>query len=185
MLLKSHRLGHRATLEIDDLVDTPLLVTRRGFASREWFDTATQVGHMRPHLLLESAAPSTLVALAQAGYGIAIVASTVRIPLGRVRAVPLVQRGAPIGRWLSIASDPRRFLAPFAEQFVEELVAHSKRAAAAKLGFTRRLPLLPRPKEVTSIHESPCYQAGPFFRPFSFVSGRVRCRRQDRAATDA
>ena len=107
---------------------------------------------MRPHVLLESGAPSTLVVLAQAGYGIAIVASTVRIPRGRVRVVPLVQRGAPIGRWLSIAWDPRRFLAPFAEQFVEELVVYSKRDAAAKPGFTRRLPLLPRPKEPASIH---------------------------------
>jgi LysR family cyn operon transcriptional activator len=151
VLLKSHRLGRRATLEIDDLVDTPLLLTRRDFASREWFDTASQVGHMRPRVLLESGAPSTLVALAQAGYGIAIVPSTVRIPRGGVRAVPLVQRGAPIGRWLGIAWDPRRFLAPFAEQFVEELVAHSKRDAAAKRG-TRRLPLLPRPKEPASIH---------------------------------
>jgi len=142
----------RSTLEIDDLVDTPLLLTRRGFASREWFDTTIQVGHMGPHVLLESGAPSTLVVLAQAGYGIAIVASTVRIPRGRVRVVPLVQRGAPIGRWLSIAWDPRRFLAPFAEQFVEELVAHSKRDAAAKPGFTRGLPLLPRPKEPASIH---------------------------------
>jgi LysR family transcriptional regulator, cyn operon transcriptional activator len=41
VLLKSYRRGHRATLEIDDLVDMPLLLTRRGFASREWFDTAT------------------------------------------------------------------------------------------------------------------------------------------------
>ena len=146
MLLKSHRLGHRATLEIDDLVDTPLLLTRRGFASREWFDTATQVGHMRPHVLLESGAPSTLMAPAQAGYGIAIVASTVQIPRGRVRVVPLVQRGAPIGRWLGIAWDPRRFLAPFAEQFVEELVAYCRGAAANP--FIRRAPPLPRPKEL-------------------------------------
>jgi LysR family cyn operon transcriptional activator len=152
VLPKSHRLGHRATLEVDDLADAPLLLTRRGFASRECFDTATQVRHMRPYVLLESGAPSTLVALAQAGYGIAIVASTVRIPRGRVRGVPLFQRGAPIGRWLSIAWDPRRFLAPFAEQFVEELVAYSKRDVAAKPGFTRRLPLLPRPKEAASIH---------------------------------
>jgi hypothetical protein len=55
-------------------------------------------------------------------------------------------------RSMSIAWDPRRFLAPFAEHFVEELVAHSKRDAAAKPGFTRRLPLLPRPKEPASIH---------------------------------
>jgi len=108
---------------------------------------------MRPHVLLESGAPSTLGAMPQAGYGIAIVASTVRIPRGRVRAVPLVQHGAPIGRWLSIAWNPRRFLAPFAERFVEEIVAHSKRDDAAKPGFTRCLPLPPRPKEPASIRE--------------------------------
>jgi hypothetical protein len=38
-------------------------------------------------------------------------------------------------------------LCPRSEQFVEELVARSKRDAAAKPGFTRRLPPLPRPKE--------------------------------------
>jgi len=152
VLQKSHRLGRRATLEIHDLVDMPLLLTRRDFASREWFDTASQVAHVRPRMLLESGAPATLVALARAGYGIAIVPSTVRIPRGGVRAVPLVQRGMPIGRWLGIAWDARRFLAPFAEEFVEELVAHSKRDAAAKPGFTRRLPMLPLPKEPTSIH---------------------------------
>ncbi len=34
VLPKSHRLARRTTLEIDDLVDTPLLLTRRDFASR-------------------------------------------------------------------------------------------------------------------------------------------------------
>ena len=40
--------------------------------------------------------------------------------------MPLVQRGVSIGGWLSIAWDPRRFLAPYAERFAEELVAHSR-----------------------------------------------------------
>lgn len=145
VLPKSHRLGRRATLEIDDLADAPLLVPRREFASRGWFDAASQAAHMRPRVLLESGAPSTLVALAQAGYGIAIVPSSVRISGGGVRAVPLVQRGLPIGRWLGVAWDPRRFLAPYAEQFVEELVAYCRRAPANR--FTRRAPPLPRPKE--------------------------------------
>ena len=139
-------LGRRATLEVAELVDSPLLLTRRDFASREWFDAACQVMHMRPRVLLESGAPSTLVALAQAAYGIAIVPSNVRIPRKGLRAVPLVQRGAPIGRWLSLAWDPRRFLAPYAEEFVEELVDHATRASA-KSAFTRRAPALPRPKE--------------------------------------
>jgi DNA-binding transcriptional LysR family regulator len=99
-------------------------------------------------VLLESGAPSALVALAQAGYGIAIVPSNVRIPRG-LRALPLVQRGAPIGRWLGIGWDPRRFLAPYAEQFVDELVAYAERASA-KPHFTGRGPSLPRPKEPAS-----------------------------------
>ena len=40
--------------------------------------------------------------------------------------MPLVQRGVSIGGWLSVAWDPRRFLAPYAERFAEELVAHSR-----------------------------------------------------------
>jgi DNA-binding transcriptional LysR family regulator len=89
------------------------------------------------------------LALAQAGYGIAIVPSNVRIPRRGLRAVPLVQRGVPIGRWLNLAWDPRRFLAPYAEQFVEELVAHAQRASA-KRGYIRRAPPLPRPKAPAS-----------------------------------
>ncbi len=138
--------GRRATMEITELGDSPMLLTRRDFASREWFDAACHVSHMRPRVLLESGAPSTLVALAAAGYGIAIVPSNVRIPRARVRAVPLVQRGASIGRWLGVAWDPRRFLAPYAEEFVDELAAYAGRAAA-KPAFVRRAPPLPRPKE--------------------------------------
>ena len=149
VLPRSFRLGRRTTLEIAELADSPLLLTRRDFASREWFDAACQLAHLRPRVLLESGAPSTLVALARVGYGVAVVPSNVRIPRNGVRAVPLVQRGAPIGRWLSLAWDPRRFLAPYAEDFVEELVVYTTRASA-KPAFARRAPALPRPKETPS-----------------------------------
>src|SRR4029077_2793814 len=144
VLPKSQRLGRGATLEIGELADAPLLLTRRDFASREWIEAACQVAHMRPRVLLESGAPSTLVALAQAAYGIAIVPSNVRIPRRGLRIVPLVQHGVPIGRWVNLAWDPRRFLAPYAEQFVEELVRHTQRASANP-GYTRRAPPLPNP----------------------------------------
>ena len=146
VLPKSSRLGHRATLEISELAEAPLLLTRRDFASREWFDAACQIARVRPRVLLESGAPSTLVALARVGYGVAVVPSNVRVPRDGLRAVPLVQRGTPIGRWLSIAWDPRRFLAPYAEDFVEELAAYAKRAWT-KPGLAGRAPRMPRPKE--------------------------------------
>ena len=146
---ESHRLARGATLEIEDLGDEPLLVTRRDFASREWFDLACQLAHVHPRVLLESGAPSTLVALAQASHGIAIVPSSVRIPQGRLRALPLVQRGAPIGRWLSLAWDPRRFMPPYAKEFVDELVAYA-RDVSVKPPYIRRAPPLPRPREQTA-----------------------------------
>src|SRR5207248_5679120 len=38
-----HRLGRRATLEIADLADEPLLLLQRGFGSRAWLDAACQI----------------------------------------------------------------------------------------------------------------------------------------------
>ena len=49
-------------------LQTPrLLLLRRDFASRDWFDTACQTARLRPRVLLESAAPHTLFALAATG----------------------------------------------------------------------------------------------------------------------
>jgi DNA-binding transcriptional LysR family regulator len=62
------------------------------------------------------------MALAQIGYGIAVVPSTVLVP-ERLRAVPLVQRKTSIGRWMTIAWNSRRSLSAYAKQFVDELVA--------------------------------------------------------------
>jgi len=146
VLPPSHRRTRGATLEIAELADAPLLVPRRDFASREWFDAAAQAAQLRPRILLESGAPSTLVALAQAGYGVAIIPSNVRMPGAPLRILPLVQRGAPIGRWANVAWDARRFLAPYAEQFIDELVVYARRGAATP-AFIRRAPPLPRSKE--------------------------------------
>jgi len=141
-----HRLSRRATLEVADLADEPLLLLRRDFASRAWFDTACQAAHVRPRVLLESAAPHTIVALAGSDYGIAILPSTVHVPPGMARALPLVHRGKSLGRWAGIAWDPQRFLPPYAEQFVKELVAHARRDYPGR-DFVKRAPPIPRPKE--------------------------------------
>jgi DNA-binding transcriptional LysR family regulator len=146
--LPSRGAGRESTLEIDALADEPLLLLRRDFASREWFDAACQIAHLRPRVLLESGAPLTLVALALAGYGVAVLPSNVRIPPRRLRVTPLVQRGTPIGRWLSVAWDPRRFLSPYAEQFVDEVVSYA--AGRAEPAFLRQAPPLPRPSASVS-----------------------------------
>jgi LysR family cyn operon transcriptional activator len=146
VLPEGHSLSGRTLLEIRELADEPLLLLRPGFATLAWFEAACHVAHIKPRVLLHSAAPHTIVALAKSGYGIAVVPSQMRIPREGVRIIPLVHRGASIGRWAIIAWDPQRFLAPYAKQFVEELVASVRRAHPGR-DLTRRAPPLPRPKE--------------------------------------
>jgi DNA-binding transcriptional LysR family regulator len=146
VMSKKHRLSRHRKLDIGELKDEPLLLLHRTFASRDWVDTACKVAHIQPRILLESAAPQAIMALAASGYGIALVPSTVIIPHGSVCAVPLTQRGATIGRWLTVAWDPQRFLAPYAGQFIKELVAHCRREYPGR-EFRRQAPPPPRPKE--------------------------------------
>jgi DNA-binding transcriptional LysR family regulator len=95
--------------------------------------------------LVESASPHTIIALAGAGHGVAVVPSTVRIPRGSVRAMPLVRGAVTLGNWVIVAWDPQRFLALYAEQFVEELVAFCRRAHPGREFI--RCAQLPWPKE--------------------------------------
>jgi DNA-binding transcriptional LysR family regulator len=143
-LPSAHRLARQAVLEIAELADEPLLLPQRGFGSREWFDIVCDVAHIRARVLLESAAPHTLVALAAADYAIAILPSNAGVQSNGVRPIPLVHRGASIGRWAHIAWDPQRFLASFAEHFVTELKAHCRRDFPGR-EIIRRAPPLPNP----------------------------------------
>jgi DNA-binding transcriptional LysR family regulator len=141
----THRLSRRGTLDITELMDDRLLLLGRGFASREWFYSTCEVAQIRPRVILESLAPQTLIALARRGYGVAVVPSMVLIPPGNVRAVPVLHRRVPIGRWMIATWNPQRFLAPYARQFIEEIVASTRRDYPGRQ-FTRRAPPLPRPK---------------------------------------
>jgi DNA-binding transcriptional LysR family regulator len=146
VVANEHRLSRRRTIEIAELADESLLLLRSEFASREWFETACRVARIRPRVLLESGAPHTSVALAAAGYGIAVVPSTVVIPAGRVRGIPLMQRGTAVGRWLRVAWQPQRFLSVFAERFIAELSVHCRRGYPGR-EFNRHTPALPRPTD--------------------------------------
>ena len=79
VLWEKHRLSRRRTLDVAELVEEPLLLLHRSFGSRQWFDAACSVAHIRPHVLMESAVPHSIIALTAVGYGIAVVPSTVLI----------------------------------------------------------------------------------------------------------
>jgi DNA-binding transcriptional LysR family regulator len=144
VLPKRHRLARGATLDVAELADCRLMVGS-GFASRVWFEAACQVAHVKPQIVLESAAPHTLIALVKSGYGIAVLPSPASIPSDAVRALPLVHRGASIGRWAVAAWDPQRFLPRYVEDFIDDLEARCARDYPGRT-LARRAPLLPRPE---------------------------------------
>jgi LysR family transcriptional regulator, cyn operon transcriptional activator len=143
---EGHALHRHRTLEMSRLAGEPLLLLRRGFGSREWFDMACQAARLQPSILLESSAHNAVIGLAAAGYGIGILPSAVRLPGQGLRAIPLVHRAAPIGRWTMLAWDPQRFLAPYVRTFIDELVVHAQQAYPGR-DLMRRTPHLRRPRE--------------------------------------
>jgi LysR family cyn operon transcriptional activator len=149
VVTRTHRFAKRAVLEFAELADEPVVVLRREFGSRTWFDAACHVARVHPSVLLESSVPQTLIELAATGYATAILPSTASLPAAGVSVVPLVYRGASLGRWLSIGWDGERFLAPYAAQFIDELVASTKREFPGR-DVIRRAPALPKPNETVA-----------------------------------
>jgi DNA-binding transcriptional LysR family regulator len=141
----SHRFGRKSSVEIADLADVPLLLLQRSFASRGWFDAACHNADVNPPIVLESGAPATLMALAASGDGAAIVPSNVSVPRNGVRVIPVTYRGMPIGRWVLASWDGRRSFPPFAQHFVDELVAHARRNYPGR-EIIKRVPPLRRLK---------------------------------------
>jgi DNA-binding transcriptional LysR family regulator len=146
VLPHAHRLARRAKVDIIDLAGEPMALPCREFPMRGWIDAAFDAANVRPKLLLESAVPHTLVAVAAANFAIAVVQSNVPIHHKGVRTIPLVVRGASIGIWSAIAWHPRRFLPPYAQRFIEEFASFAPHANPGR-DVIRRAPALPRPKE--------------------------------------
>jgi DNA-binding transcriptional LysR family regulator len=141
-----HRLSHRAVLDVSELTDEPLLRLNAGFASHQWFAAACQVAHVRLRVLVESGVPQTLIALARAGHGIALVPSAVQCPRAGIGVAVVTHNGLSIGRWAVAAWDVKRAFPRYAAQFVEELEIQCRRNYPGRLYF-RRAPPLPRPRE--------------------------------------
>src|SRR5262245_14566735 len=66
----SARLKRRSTIEIRELAREPLLLLSRDFGTRQLFDAACRIAQFLPRIVLESAAPDSLITLAGADHGI-------------------------------------------------------------------------------------------------------------------
>src|SRR5262245_16849091 len=136
----------RSTLEIVELAHEPLLLLGRDFGTRQLFDAACRIIHLQPRCVLESTEPHSLIALAEARHGIAIVPSTVQFMSKMTRIMPILQNGKLLGTWSTVAVDDRGTLAADAVAFVQELTVYTRRAFPEKQ-FNRVSPPLPQPTD--------------------------------------
>jgi len=146
VLPQAHALSRARCLDIAKLAGEPLLLLNRSFASRQWFDAACQAANVVPNVRLESGAPNAILGLAEAGYGIAILPSMLRLTRKGLRALALVNGQTSIGKWTRLAWDPERFLAPYVAAFREALIRHAQRTYPGRT-LIGRAPALTRPLE--------------------------------------
>ena len=140
-------LGRAArAIEVVDLADEPLLLLNRDFGTRQLFDAACRITHIRPRGVMESNEVHSLIALAEAGHGIAVVPSTVRFVSRKIRIMPIVQDGKSLGTWSAVVWDLRRSLPVYGEAFIAELEAYTRRTFPGKQ-FNAAAPPLPRPRD--------------------------------------
>jgi DNA-binding transcriptional LysR family regulator len=119
-------LADRKALAVTELVGIPLLLLGRDFQTRELFDEACQAVHFEPSVRLESRSPQSLVALAEAGHGIAIVPSAVSLDASRVAIAGMIDGVRPLGSWAHAVWDPHRYLPTYARGFIEVLEDYAK-----------------------------------------------------------
>jgi DNA-binding transcriptional LysR family regulator len=118
------RLGTDGSVEIAELASFPLLQTTQDFAMRRNFDAACRLAGFTPNYVLETRAPHALLAMAEAGHGVAIIPSALRLHGYRVRVMRVTFQGKPIDEPLAMVFDKRRPLPAYAKAFCEMLAAH-------------------------------------------------------------
>jgi DNA-binding transcriptional LysR family regulator len=127
MLAASHprlKLGKGGKVEIAQLAPYPLLQISTEFVIRKTFDAACRLAGLVPNILLESRAPHALLAMAEAGHGVAIIPSALRTHHYRLRIVRVTYGGRALLEPLTMLSDKRRPLPRYAAAFCEMLAEH-------------------------------------------------------------
>jgi DNA-binding transcriptional LysR family regulator len=134
------RVGIRA-IEVARLAPYPLLLLNSGYGLRRAFDAACRLAGLTPNIRLETRSPHTLLALAEARHGVAIIASTFQAKRYNLKIAPITFRGAKLREPLAVLWDKRRPLPKYATAFCQMWAEHVR----AVFPITRPTAPLPRP----------------------------------------
>ncbi len=117
----SSSLGKGPSVEISRLVSHPLLLLTPNFVFRRVFDAACRLAHLKPNIFIESRAPHTLLALAEARHGVAIIPSQLQARDYQLRIAALTYQGRPLRTPMVILWDKQRPLPRYAKAYCEML----------------------------------------------------------------
>lgn len=112
-------------IEIGRLATYPLLMLTSDFMFRRTFDAACRIAGLKPNISFESRHPHTLLAMADAGHGIAIVPSILRTHYHSLRIVAVTYRGKRLREQAIILWDRRRPRPRYAVAFCEMLAEYA------------------------------------------------------------
>jgi DNA-binding transcriptional LysR family regulator len=101
-----------------------LLVLDQSYATRNVFDAACHLAGFKPSILFEGRSVNTLLAMAEAGHGIAIVPSVLKIDPARVRTMLVTHRRESLQLTVAVIWDKRRMPSRYADQFADLLAAY-------------------------------------------------------------
>jgi len=135
--------GTAGDVEIARLAQYPLLLLDPSFGVRKTFDAACRLAGVKLNIFFESRTPHALLALAEAGHGVAIVPSVLPTNRYRLRIARITHRRRPLRERYAILWDKRRALPPYASDFCEALAEYMREALpisqpARRASATRR-----------------------------------------------
>ena len=122
-----HPLKSRGSVEIGEMADQPLLLLRRGYLTREVFESACQLAHLAPSVKHESDSLQTIVSLSRAGYGVGVVPGNALI---RGRFASLLQHGRQITLDVAAAWNPEAHLPQEIDELIDALADTMRREVA-------------------------------------------------------
>jgi LysR family transcriptional regulator, nitrogen assimilation regulatory protein len=122
----SLQLGRDGMIDIVSLVSYPLLLLDSGYSVRRLFNAACRLADVQPNILLESRAPHTLLALAEAGQGVAVIPSVLRTDRYRLKIARVTHRRKPLRDRYVIQWDKRRPMSSYAQNFCAALAEYMR-----------------------------------------------------------
>jgi DNA-binding transcriptional LysR family regulator len=135
---RSFDLGPGDSIELRRLAPYPLLSLDSSFTIRKTFDSACHLAGLKPSIVIESRSPHTLLSLAEAGHGIAIVPSLILLHRYALRTLPITHRRKPVRELRSIFWDKRRPLPRYMQDFCKMIAEHMQEVLPTWQSSSRR-----------------------------------------------